>query len=434
MIIRTLQELQAPDERTQRVTPFGLGMSRMLTPEASVAYQHHVLSGTDLVAAVPDGIRLGFDRVRTTFVYGALNYDLFTVAESLARLETEHALRGRFLTHYNHSILFVNSRGEERQETVDSYEDVMNVLKRSDMRPRKGRTDWLLALPTSGSRMKFNGMLANLWTWARTEGLLPGQWARRLQRPQVDLRNTVAHPSGHHLSSPIEAARAIRDLAEIINCLWGTRTPGGRLHPAPLRRAVLAISWDADRTEICDITALPLTRVGAGATTIVVRAVPDDPRNLWQFDARFDTTRYPADLLWGPGPPADALTWFEDHRPAEDEVDHLDRHFLIRHHADRVEPPRRPGIAAGLTGKDRDGVWHVVRADEPESACHHVQQLVAANPDCVDNGPCGSCAAESISKGSWQDALNLLRTAGVDVQPQYVEDVHVPSPLPRWGA
>lgn len=73
----------------------------------------------------------------------------------------------------------------------------------------------------------------------------------------------------------------------------------------------------------------------------------------------------------------------------------------------------------------------MVRVDDPVSAYHHVRQLIAAAPDCASTGPCENCAAESIGNGTWQDAIALLRTAGVDVQPHRVEDVRVPSPLPQ---
>lgn len=79
-------------------------------------------------------------------------------------------------------------------------------------------------------------------------------------------------------------------------------------------------------------------------------------------------------------------------------------------------------------------MWYVVRADDPVSAYNHVRQLMAASLDCAGTGPCEGCAVESISSGPWQDAVDLLDAAGVDVQPQHFEDVRVPSPLPRWGA
>ncbi|WP_447002501.1 hypothetical protein ACRAKI_22595 [Saccharothrix isguenensis] len=125
--------------------------------------------------------------------------------------------------------------------------------------------------------MQFNGMLKNLWNWAHEEGFLPGQRARNMQPAQVELRNMVAHPSGYHLGTPVDAARVIRDLAEIVNCLWGARTPSGRLHPAPVHRFVQLIVWDdTGRVEIGDVSSVPTGHMTVDAACLVVRAQVDD--------------------------------------------------------------------------------------------------------------------------------------------------------------
>jgi hypothetical protein len=48
---------------------------------------------------------------------------------------------------------------------------------------------------------------------------------------------------------PNHSSQAIRDLAEIINRLWGSRTPGGRLYPAPIKREALVIGWSDGDTD-----------------------------------------------------------------------------------------------------------------------------------------------------------------------------------------
>src|SRR5438046_2654259 len=110
--MRALEELQAPDERTQHFTPYGLSMG-MLTPEETVAYQQEVLACTDLVDDVAEGTRNSFERLRTVYVYGVLHYEMFTVAEELARLVIEQALQDRFMEHYKRSIPFVSNNREE---------------------------------------------------------------------------------------------------------------------------------------------------------------------------------------------------------------------------------------------------------------------------------------------------------------------------------
>ncbi|WP_447002502.1 hypothetical protein ACRAKI_22600 [Saccharothrix isguenensis] len=125
MITRTLEELRTPDEPTQYFTPYGLGITHMLTPEAALAHQHTMLAGTDLVDEVAEGNRLRFERVRTLYLHGVLDYEFFTVVGDYARLVVEHALRDRFVAFYQHRIALLNtSSGLECTEHVDSFEDV----------------------------------------------------------------------------------------------------------------------------------------------------------------------------------------------------------------------------------------------------------------------------------------------------------------------
>jgi hypothetical protein len=429
---RTLEELQAPDERTQCFTPMGLGVTHILTPEAAVTYQHGLMSGIVLAGDVPQDTRRAFDQVRKAFIHGVLNYDSFTLAEDRARLMIELALRGRFVAYYQNGVQFVNKNGDGRSTKAESFEDIKYFIDGL----RKDRdAKWKLRLPKSGELLSFDGMLNDLWLWARKERLLPGQWARKIQPAQATLRNIVAHPTRYQLSTPVEAARVIRDVAEIINCLWGVRTPGGRLHPAPIHRTAFAISWNqaGSSREISLADALPPTHLDGEVTTILVLAAAHDTDDLCQFDAPFETTRYPTELLWGPGTPAEALAWLTEHHPVDDEIDHLDRDFLIRYHDGQVDPPRRPPIAAGLPPQQLVGTWYLVRADEPLSAYNHARQTIAGETKCPRRGPCRECAAETLRIGTWQQITRHLWPTGARPDPIQVEDVRVPSILPRWG-
>ncbi|TQM85483.1 hypothetical protein FHX81_7967 [Saccharothrix saharensis] len=427
MITRMLEELCAVDERTQLFTPFGLGVSHMLTPEAALAHQHTMLDGTDLVDEVAEGTRLRFERVRTLYLHGVLDYEFFTVAGDYARLVVEHALRDRFLAFYEHRIVLVNtSSGLERTAQVDSFEDVLDALK------QQGGA-WKLKLAGSGAPMKFNGMLTSLWNWAREEGLLPGQRARSMQSVQVELRNTVAHPSGYHLGTPVDAARVIHDLAEIINCLWGARTRGGRLHPAPVHRPVQLIVWDdTGRVEIGDVSSVPTEEMAVDTVCLVVRAQVDDRDELLGFDPRFETTRYPVELLWGPGTAEQARAWVEAHRPVDDEVDTLDRHFVIRRHGDRVGPPRSTAVTAGLPIGKQSGTWFLVKADDPLSAFNHIRNQTDATSACRNTKPCPNCPTHTLIVGDWDTILRHAAQAGLDTRALAPAAIRVPSPLPPW--
>ncbi|QFZ20369.1 hypothetical protein [Saccharothrix syringae] len=429
MITRTLEELRAADERTQLFTPFGLGITLRLTPEAALAHQHAMLDGTDLVDEVAEGTRLRFERVRTLYLRGVLDHESFTVAGDHARLVVEHALRDRFLSFYRHRIVLVStSSGHERIAQVDSFDKVRAAFER-----RGG--PWKLKLTIGGVLEEFNGMLNGLWNWAREEGLLPGQRARSMQPVQIKLRNMVAHPSGYHLGTPVDAARVIHDLAEIINCLWGARTPGGRLHPAPVHRSVQLIIWDdTGRVEIGDITTVPTEHMTANVTCLVVRAQVNDRQELLGFDPRFETTRYPVELLWGPGTVEQARVWVEAHRPVDDEVDTLDRHFVIRRHGDRIDPPRGTAVTAGLPTDQRAGVWLLVKADDPLSAFNHIRNQTGATSACTDAKPCTNCPAHTVTSGDWETILQHAAQAGLDTRPVHPANVQVPSPLPSWTA
>ncbi|GAA1315654.1 hypothetical protein [Saccharothrix xinjiangensis] len=428
MITRTLEQLRTPDERTQHFTPHGLGITHMLTPEAALDHQHTMLAGTDLVDEVAEGTRLRFERVRTLYLHGVLDFEFFTVAGEYARLVVEHALRDRFLAFYEHRIVLVNtSTGLQRIAQVDSFDDVLAAFKHGGA--------WKLKLTGSGAAMKFNGMLTSLWNWARAEGLLPGQRARSMQSVQVELRNMVAHPSAYHLGTPVDAALVIRDLAEIINCLWGTRTPGGRLHPAPVYRSVQLIVWDdTGRVEIGDVSSVPTADMEVDATCLLVRAQIADRQELLGFDPQFETTRYPVELLWGPGSVEHARAWAEAHRPVDDEVDTLDRHFVIRRHGDRIDPPRSAAATAGLPTDQRAGTWFLVRADDPISAFNHIRNQTDDNSACTNTEPCSNCPAHTVAFGDCHTIVQHAAQAGLDTRPLAPIRARVPSPLPPWTA
>src|SRR5208283_5207938 len=76
-------------------------------------------------------------------------------------------------------------------------------------------------------------------------------------------------------------------------------------------------------------------------TCVVVLADPDNP-DVFEYDSRFESTHWPCDLLWGPGDPADAVEWLVGHHPGSDQVETIDRLFLIQYRGDRLILPRSP--------------------------------------------------------------------------------------------
>lgn len=440
MDIKPLDELQAPDKTSLQFGPWGLGSP--LKPEDAARFQQEQVADLDLVPAVAQATRAAFDRLRLVHAHGVLLYDLYTLVADQGYLMRERALRDRFMQWCAGSLTFENPAGQAppRTEPVHSYDDVHDLLKRLGDRRRPGEK-WRLRV--GPGLVDFNGTLGGLHQWARAAGLLRGQRARTAEKPWTNLRNHVAHGSTG-TNMPVESARALRDLAEFINQLWGSPTPGGRLYPAPIPRTVAALSWSSTGSRtVWTAEALrdPHYTDDDGDTFILVRAVathgtfPED-RHLLDFDARFETTTYPADYLWGPGSRAEALAWLEDHPPADDSTDPVDRILLLREHNGIVYLPMRPQAAAGIATHHRPGRWHAVRADYPSDAYAHVRSAADSSAHRTRPGrdcPTQGCPVHLLGSGNYHQALNAAASAVGPITPALPPPVRVPplAPLPN---
>ncbi|MBV9023888.1 MAG: hypothetical protein JO362_08870 [Streptomycetaceae bacterium] len=241
MDIKTLQELQAADERALVFTPLGLG-GRM-KPEDSADFQQRAIARFQLADDVAERTRQKFEQLRAAYSHGVLCYELYTMVADQAKLTLEQALRDRFAAYYDSATVEARERSRRgrprrvHQITVKSSADFFDQFH--NVKAVELRAD------SSQPWAEFNGMLNGLLAWARREGLIRGQFNRSLEPVQQALRNIVAHGE-YHLETPVEAARELSDLAEFINHLWGQPTPGGRLYPAPVRRDIVAIGWSDD--------------------------------------------------------------------------------------------------------------------------------------------------------------------------------------------
>jgi len=443
MIIKSLSELQEADERTLPFNPLGLG-GRM-RPEHSAEFQQQVIARYELVPAVAEGTRQSFDQLREIFAYGVLCYDIFTVINDHALLVLEQALRDRFIEFHQGTVTFIDLRsGKARELAAERYEQVYKFVSRNPT--------WQLRVSNGPETMAFNGTLGGLREWARTLGFLRGQRNRAVEQAISKLRNYVAHPSSFHLTTPVDAANTISDLAEIINHLWGSPTPGGRLYPAPIQRTIIHLMWDKETSEVMSGPVAPdpvptgHEHDGAngeqedtdrelhndqkqdGWTHLLVRGVPHD-WDLLHFDARYETAHNPAEWLWGPGCGRDARVWLAGEQPPDDEVDVLDRIFLLRYHAPLLYLPRNPDLAASVTDDEKPGIWYLLKADAPQYAFNHQRQALAGGFGCAGKGPCPQCPVQTIGAGSWQEAMDLLAERGVQVNRRNVPNVRVPSRL-----
>jgi len=369
-----LRELREPDETTLRFSPWGFG--GRLEPNSSAAYLAEMLSHATLAAAVPEDVRLSFDRVRTVFMHGLLDYDLFSAAYSLGHLVLEGALRTRFITYYEGRIPILRD-GSEETLAVSSFSEYHTALRAARKRRQKVklRGDPPEPLPPG---------YPELYAWARHRGLLIGQRNIGVFGSIVKLRNYIAHPEGHMVDMPPNVYRFLRDLTEIVNRLWGEDTEGGRLFPGPIARWARAAALSPDGRASLTFSSLAQIRNKTDRADwiyhVYLAAAEDDlitigARNPGGIDFTyvpgFQMTTYPAELLWGPGRWDDIVAiigQFSDDSPV-DHVAFLDRVFYIRVTPDGdVEFPRdRHDVLA--TGLDDDSaIWHVIRADFPIDA------------------------------------------------------------------
>jgi hypothetical protein len=411
MEIKTLAELQQPDEASLMFGPWGLGS---MSAENAAKFHQEVVAAYELAGQVPDSTRQSFDRLRTIYAYGVLCYDLYTVAGEQARLFIEQALRDRFLPFYSGEVGFIDSEQQPQSITATDYRGFYQQLH-GNGRLRKPK-DWKLQLQSGRAPIRFDGMLDSLLRWARAEGLLAGQRDRLRDRPRLDLRNLAAHPS-YHLGMPPDAAAEIADLAAIINRLWGA--PGGLPHS----REVVIIAWDersvtwgaADRF-------LAGGHVTGAETCVVVRAGAHD--DLGSYDSLYEAVTTPCQYLWGPGTLADAHAWAEAQRQEVDEAPLLDRLFILRYYNGALYLPQAVPVAAGLDNAQITGTWYLIRADSPHDAFNHQRQKLAGADNHVAHGYC-RCPVEALGEGQLPDVLTMAATEGASITPITVPDTRV---------
>lgn len=425
MEIRGFEELIAPDDRTLLFGPLGLGAA--LTADQATKVQQAAIAGADLLDAVPEPLRLSFERLRELHTYGVLFYDAFTLVTELRWVVLEMALRERLVSFYSSAIPIIDRAGTATIFPAHNFDTISEAFRRGGSHarcrlvPRHGEPP--VSMPLT---------LAPLLSWAREQQLLEGQRNRLLeQRVFRPARNHFAHGAGHQVTMPNHSAMAIRDLAEIINRLWGSLTPGGRLYPAPLKREVLVIGWSGGDTDGRADRSLVTMRAshirdqrdkyGDDWRYIVVLGIWDDSQ-IREFDARYELTHFPTDLLWGPGRHGECAAWLAKMNPTGDEVSYLDRLFLIQTRDGQVLPPREPEVMLGLNGDERDGNWLLVRADSPFDAFHHARHIAAGESCRRDD----RCPVEELGSGCWGDVAAITRLELPSIRPRRPQRILVP--------
>lgn len=428
MEIRTFAELRMPDQRTLLFGGMGLITDGQLRPEDAAKFQQRAIAAANLIPSVPDAVRQSLERLRELHAYGVLWYDAFTVVTDLRWVVLELALRERFVDFYTGSIPLVAPDGTEEHFTAANFHSIRQAFRKGGSHAK----GWRLKLQTGSRLIAMPVTLRPLLRWARREGLLFGQRNRYLEESVfADMRNEFAHGGAFRVGMPNYSARAIHDLAEIINRLWGEDTPAGRLYPTAISRDVLVIAWSpAEGEHGRALTAMPTDQLALerqaepGWQCVVVRAVQSDEK-LFDFDARYELTSFPTELLWGPGDLDHARAWLSITAPSGDCVSHLDRVFALRLYEGHVSPPCRLEILLGTPAKDHPGKWHLVRADYPMDAFGHVRHL-ALGEQCRNNPDDPGCAVEEVATGSWSEVVDVVSQQFPQVKPTKPLNVRVP--------
>lgn len=417
MEIQSFSSLAAPDDRTLVFGGMGLILDGKLLPEDAARLQQEAVLDAELVAEVPDVAREAFDRIRQLHSYGVLWYEAFTLVPDLRWPVLEAALRRRFIEFYADGLPLVNKSGAAIEcLQVSNFDEIEERFGSG----RKDRKRCKLAVSEVSDSIDMPISLTQLLAWARATALLVGQRNRVLEEDLYRRsRNEAAHGRWPGTNMPNRSARAIRDLCEIINRLWGHDTPDGRLYPSPRHREVLVVgasppigATDQRRSRV----KMRAHQLAAHAEpepgwiyTVVLGDVNDDIP--WDFDGRRERTNYPTEYLYGPADLASTVAWLDEARPSEDEVTHLDRVFVVHDNAGVAFPTYGPESFRQLVDEQREGTWHLIRADFPADARTHVRHL-DENPDCPrDEFGFGACPVTVLETGGWQSVESRLNNA-----------------------
>jgi hypothetical protein len=432
MDIRRFDELTTADSRSLAFTRHGLLTGAKILAVDAAEFQQRSIAAADLCKGVPDATRLSFERLRNLHAYGVLCYDAFTVVTDLRWVVLEQALRDRFVDFYAGSVPIAHKDGRTEDLQVAHFDELTKAFRNRGNYTR----GWSLRLLSGATTSQMPMTLVPLLRWARDEGLLYGQRNKLLEQSVFgDSRNMFAHGSGYRLGPPNESARAIHETAEIINRLWGQDTSGGRFYPAPIQRDVLVIAWSPETGghgtdySVTMMRADQLaedTRLPPDWNCLVVRGVHNDP-DWHQFDARYERTRFPAELLWGSGDRIEAAAWLQLTRPTGDETTHLDRDFAVRVRDQKVDLPSRLEILLGAPKEQRPGTWHIVRADFPNDAHYHVRHLVRGEPCGEDDSDSIACPVEVSFAGTWTEASAWVAKERPGLTPVEWPWIHVPT-------
>lgn len=404
---RTLDELTKPSDFVLHSTPLGLALDQRMKPEASLRFIQSMVADCRLSSDVPEHVRLHFDVCRQLHVYGYFAWDFFTVAAERVYMTLESALGAKFLEEFPDGVPLAKKGTDERPELHPR-----NFWEFHDEFRKRYRKGWRVERhPT------FDGRLRSLIDWARARGLLHGQTNLVVEDAMLQLRHLGAHPHAISRFGPEDSAHTIRDVAEIINHLWGHDTPNGRLYPTPPERDIFALQWEPDGGRRVT-TKERLGMVPAndrGGQWFLVEAAVCDYEHLLSWNPDIETTPHPTLRIWGPGSWDDALqvlTEYPDSGRAPVSLPSRNRVFLVRASEGGFQACRSPEQFRRLPAEEHDSpntYWWIICADQPGDVYWYMQAHVTASSD--PEGAKRRFAVEKIGVfATWQEALRVLET------------------------
>lgn len=418
-----LTRLQAADERTLVFNP--LGMGGRMPPGVAARFQASAIEAARLAEDVPKGVRDYWERVLLLHQHGVLEYEFFSAAADLALLALEGALRRRFVDFYAGRIPVVARRGRtkgaEAVLRVRRFEQVWEVAR-----------DWDLVAPGESPR-PLPTSLAPLLAWARRVRLLSGRRSRRIDRSLVRLRNWAAHPEDYTLDYPASVARGLNQIAEYINMLWGHPSPRGGIFKTAVHRRprVVGISPAGDASvELRPDQVRTLAPEYRPYRFFVLLAADDEERLTdpttgadagveLVHTSGFQATQFACERLfdgdWHALNAAVNSGAFDDRG---DDVEWLDRLFLVRESDGVLDRPRSPDDVLALRDP-LEGRWWAVTADDPSDALAHARDHQAIELD--DDGTCPECfVAAGPAMDSWGEVIGVCQAARRATRPTAV--------------
>lgn len=174
-----------------------------------------------LIPPVPEPIHTIFKRAKDLYIFAFFRYEFFTVAEHLAALALEAAIKRRYCQTLGSTVTLQTDAGEQLVLRDPDYERIWRIMK--DMKEKSRRN-----LMVNGEQ--FPATMPHLLDWLVSKGILT-KWERKRCDFYRGLRNFFSHPTYAPIDLPGNSFSALAEIALRINSLFHRSVIAGS-HPA----------------------------------------------------------------------------------------------------------------------------------------------------------------------------------------------------------